>query len=162
VVGRGGKLLVVLLLALAVPATAQTFGFSLRSASPSACLSIGGSVYRIASGERADYTVRIDPATISPDIRIQLAETPDEADFVLVDDGDDAPACRSRASGIRNVKIDAAASTPDLTIGFAAPSAQPDYRIFVRSRWVAPEAVAALFAASRVAARLVTSHAAIR
>jgi hypothetical protein len=46
------------------------------------------------------------------------------------------------------VRIDPAAIAPDLTIGFVSGPAAADYRIYVRSRSLAPEAVAALFAAA--------------
>lgn len=154
---RHVKVLALLLLAVAVPATAQTFGFPLGASAPQACLSIGNATYRIATASRADVTVRIDSA--APDIRIRLDEVPDEADFVLVDDGNAPPACQHGASAIRNVKIDAAASAPDLVVGFAAASAPADYRIYVRSRWLAPETVAALFAAARVPMRTLAGRA---
>src|SRR5947209_2554779 len=94
---RWVKVLAYLMLAVAVPATAQTFGFSIGSA-PQACLSIGGASYRVASNVlRADLTLRIDSAGAAPDIRIQLVEAPDQADFVFVDDGDAPPACHNGA-----------------------------------------------------------------
>jgi hypothetical protein len=96
--------------------------------------------------------VRIDPAATSPDIRIALADSADDADFVLVDDGDSRPACHS--TGARSVRIDDAA--PDAVVGLATTAAAADYRIFVRSRFVSPEAAAAMFAAAHMPARIVT------
>ena len=157
---RRVKILVFLLLAVAVPATAQTFGFSIGASAPQACLSIGNATYRVATNlVRADVTVRIDPAAVAPDIRIQMAEVPDEADFVLVDDGDAPPACQHSPSASKNVKIDAAATAPDLVVGFATASAPADYRIYVRSRFLPPEIVAALFAAARGPARTLAGRA---
>jgi len=138
-------ILAVLMLAAAVPATAQTFGFSLGSAPP-VCLEIGNATWRITRGG-ADVKVRSDPAAAIPDVRIKLVETADEADFIFVDDG--APATCHDASAIKSVKIDPAASAPDLTVGFASTAAPADYRIYVRSRWLAPEAAAVLFAAAQ-------------
>jgi hypothetical protein len=140
--------LVLVLLAITVPAAAQTFGFG--AGTSAACLSIGNTGYRLVSpGDRADYTVRIDPAAQAPDIRIQLTETIDEADFVFIEDGD-TPRC----AGLREktVKIDAQAA-PDFTIGLARASVPPDYRIYVRARTLAPEAAAALYAAAHMPAR---------
>lgn len=151
---RWVKILVFLMLAIAVPATAQTFGFSLGASAPQACLSIGNATYRVATNiPRPDVTVRIDPAAAAPDIRIRIAEVPDEADFVFVDDGNAPPACQQAASPTKNVKLDAAATAPDLVVGFATAAAPADYRIYVRSRFLAPEVVAALFAAARVPLR---------
>jgi hypothetical protein len=139
-----------LLLLVAIPATAQTFG---PGTSGPACLVIGNTTYRLAApGARTDYTVRIDSSAPAPDIRIELTDTPDTADLVLVDDGAPPTACRGGAA-VKNVKIDAEATAPDVTIGFAALAAPADYRIFVRSDGVEPMAAAALFAASRTAAR---------
>ena len=142
------------MLAVAVPATAQTFGFSLGAAAP-ACLSIGNTTYRVASDAvRPDVTVRIDPAAVSPDIRIQLAESADEANFVFVDDGNAPPACRQNST--KSVRIDAAASAPNLIVGFGAG---PAFRIYVRSRWLAPEIVAGLFAAAHMPMRKLAGRA---
>lgn len=152
---RNRKVLVLLLVAVAVPATAETFGLSIGAAAPAACMAIGDTVYRIAAnGARADYTVRIDPAAIAPDLRIQLAESADVADFVFVDDGDAPARCPRGSSGTRSVKTDATA--PDLVVGFATSTMPADYRIFVRSRFVEAETAAALFAAAHVPARILT------
>jgi fructose-specific component phosphotransferase system IIB-like protein len=147
-VKRWVKISAALALAVAVPATAQTFGFSLGAAEP-ACLTIGNATYRVTNSARPDVTVRIDPAAAAADIRIAIAATPDEADFVFVDDGS-APACSRGA--FKSVRIDAAAAAPDLVIGLAAPET-PNYRIYVRSRWLDNESAAALFATAHMPAR---------
>jgi len=159
-VARSVKLLACLALAAAVPATAQTFGFSLAPA-PQACLSIGDATYRVATMLGADVTVRLDPAAAAPDIRIALAESADAADFVLVDDGNAPPACHNGARA-RRVRIDAAAATPDLVVGLAGAMGAADHRIYVRSRWLSPEAAAALFAAAHAPARRTAGRVAIR
>ena len=158
---RSVKLLACLALAAAVPATAQTFGFSRRPA-PQVCLSIGDTAYRVATTMLgADLTVRLDPAAVAPDVRIALAETADAADFVLVDDGNAPPACHTGARA-RRVRIDAAAATPDLVVGLAGAAGAADYRIYVRSRWLSSEAAAALFAAAHTPARKLAGGVAIR
>ena len=142
------RILVLILSAIAIPATAQTFGFSVRA--PAACLPVGNAMYRLAApGAQAEYTVRIDPA--APDVRIHLAASPDEADFVLVDDGEVPHGCHGAA--IRSVTIDAAASAPDLVVGLSADPASADYRIYVRSHAFAPESAAALLATAHLAGR---------
>ena len=151
---RWVKISAALVLAIAVPATAQTFGFSLGAAEP-ACLPIGNATYRVTNSARPDVTVRIDPAAAAPDIRVAIAATPEEADFVFVDDGS-APAC-SRGP-FKTVKIDAAAAAPDLVIGLTAPGASANTRIYVRSRWLDAETAAALFAAAQLPARKLTGR----
>ena len=139
--------LVLVAIAIAIPATAHTFGFSVHGTT-AACLAIGDASYRIAGpGEHADYTVRIDPAAATPDIRVQLTGTIDHADFVFIEGSGE-----TRCQGGKSVKIDAAAPA-DLTIGFANSSAPADYRIYVRSRSLSPEAAAALYAAAHLPAR---------
>jgi hypothetical protein len=139
------KISAAVVLAIAVPATAQTFGFSLGAVEP-ACLPIGNTTYRTTSSARPDVTVRIDPAAAAPDLRIAIADTPDAADFVFVDDGG-APAC---SRPFKTVKIDAVAPAPDLVVGLAAPDTPAHYRIYVRSRWLDAETAAALFAAAHM------------
>lgn len=142
------KIAILILLAAAVPATAQTFGFSFGWSARNVCLSIGAATYRVSdSAGRADYTVRIDPNEPSPDIKIHLAAAPDEADFVLVDDGETPPACQASAS-TKTVRVSAKAPHPDLVVGLVAAAAA-DYRVYVRSERLSPEAAAALFAATR-------------
>jgi hypothetical protein len=140
-----------LLLLVAIPATAQTFGLALGTSGP-ACLLLGNTTYRMAApGARADYVVRIDSSAPSPDIRIQWSDTPDAADLVLVDDGEQQAGCSGAV--VKDVRIDTEATAPDLTVSFAAASAPADYRIYLRSDGVEPMAAAALFAASRTALR---------
>jgi hypothetical protein len=140
---RHFRILASLTLAAALPVGAHTFGLAPGSDSQ-ACLTIGNTTYRLAGGN-ADVAVRIDPATGAPGLRIALADTPEEADFVLVDDGA-APNCRT-AGNVKEVSI-AADTTADLIVGLASGAGPADYRIYVRSRWIAPETAAALFAAA--------------
>ena len=100
-----------LTLAAALPVAAHTFGLVPGSA-PQACLTIGSTTYRLAGGD-ADVAVRIDPSAAAPGLRIRLAETPEEADFVLVDDGA-APNCHT-ATNVKDVSI-AAGTAADLTV----------------------------------------------
>jgi hypothetical protein len=141
---RRFRVLASVLLAVAVPAAAHIFDFSPASTSQ-ACLAIGNTTYRLARSG-ADVTVRIDSATAVPSLRIKLAETPEDADFVLVDDG--APLACTDTPSIKDVSITPSAAAPALVIGFASGAAPADYRIYVRSRWIAPETAAVLFAAA--------------
>ena len=154
IVARWVKIFAALVVVIAIPATAQTFGVSLGAAEP-ACLSIGNATYRITNTARPDVTVRVDSAAAAPDIRIQIVDIPDEADFVFVDDGN-ATAC-SR-SPFRNVRIDAAAAAPDLVMGLAGAEASAKYRIYVRSRWLDGETAAALFAAAHMPTRALAAR----
>ena len=102
--------------AAAVPVAAHTFGV-MPGATPPPCLTIGNTTYRLGGGGNADVAARIDPSAAAPGLRIALTETPEEADFVLVDDGA-APNCRT-ATNLKEVDI-AAGTTADLTPETAA------------------------------------------
>ena len=149
----GRKFVVMVLAAVALPAAAQTLGVSFGSHAP-LCLSIGSASYRLATNVfAADLTVRTDADALAPDLRIAFAETADQADFIFVDDGHAPTAC---AASAKTVRVDAAANKPSVVVAFAGADERADYRIFVRSRWLAPETAAALFAAAHAPARLAT------
>lgn len=143
------KFVALVLMAIVVSATARTYGRATAPSDAQGCLSVGDRSFRLANDGRADVTVRLDPSSPSPSFRIGMSESADEADLVVVDDGETAPAC---APAAKTVRIDATAAAPDIVIGFA-PEADADYRLFVRSRWLTPESAAALFAAAKVSAR---------
>jgi hypothetical protein len=141
--------------AMAIPAAAHTFGFS--PGSQQACLAIGHMTWRFAGTAAADVMVRIDSAAPAPGLRIQLAETPEAADFVLVDDGT-PPDCRATRNA-KAVGVVRGEDPADLVIAFTSGSAPADYRIYVRSRWIAPETAAALFAAANKPAQKLAGRA---
>jgi hypothetical protein len=144
------RLFVFVLAACALPAPAQTFDFTGRSSS-TACISIADTSYRIAApGERADYTVRLDPAAAA-NIRVAFSASIDTADLVLI--GNDAASRCQDGAIARTVRIDPVAQAPDLTVGFVAEATPADYRIYLRGTAVAPEIAAALFAMAQMSAR---------
>ena len=130
-----------LILIIGVPAAAAATFYT--SVAPRPCFVAGTAAYRMASGAQANYTVRIDNAAASPNLRMQLVDDPAAADFVLVDDSDGANAC-SAASPVKSIRLDAAAQNPDMTV---ALSRQPaDYKIYVKSANFSAQDAAALFA----------------
>jgi hypothetical protein len=143
---RHFRVFAALVLATGLPAAAHTFGFP-RS-SQQACLAIGNATWRFATSTAADVRVRIDPTAAAATLRIRLAETSEDADFVLVDDGA-PPDCRA-AQNVKAVSIAPADGPADLVVAFTTGSASADYRLYVRSRWIAPEIAAALFAAANM------------
>ena len=90
----------------------------------------------------ADYTVRIDNAAPGPNLRLQMVDDPAAADFVLVDDGDAAEACKGAA--IKTIRIDATAAEPDVTVALTRTAA--DYKVFLKSSNFTEQDAAALFA----------------
>jgi len=133
---------IISLLAFIVAIPAATAG-SFFSSSAKPCFLADTTGYEISAGAQADYTVRIDNTAPAPGLRMQLVDDSATADFVLVDDGDAAAACKA-ASAIKSIRLDPAAANADLTV---ALSRQPaDYKIYVRSANFTAQDAAALFA----------------
>jgi hypothetical protein len=141
---------VVLAAVLAAPAAA----YSYFPGEPDACFSSGSTTFRMASaGADADYRVRFAEPQTHADLRIQLMDSPEQADFVLVDDIGGTSACRG-AAAVKTVRIDAEATAPDVTVRLGADLAAADYRIYVHSaRFSARDAAALLAVISKMQAR---------
>lgn len=133
------------LMALVIAVPAATAGSFLSSGSSGAvpCFAASNATYKLSGDAAADYTVRIDNAAVSPSLRMQMVDDPAAADFVLVDDGDAAEACKAAAS-IKTIRVDAAAAEPDVTVALTRTAA--DYKIFVKSSNFSEQDAAALFA----------------
>jgi hypothetical protein len=105
--------------ALAVPAAA----YAMKAAPKQPlCFASGASTYQIvASATAPDYRIRIDAEALRPDLRMQLVDRAENADFVLVDDfsGNEPSTCKS-STPIRTVTLDTAAGTPDVTVQLSA------------------------------------------
>jgi hypothetical protein len=133
-----------LIAAVTVPAVAYVSLAPKRDNNP--CFASGSSTYRIAAGATApDF--RIGFADNAADLRIQLVDQPEIADFVLVDDfsaGEPTP-CRS-ATPVRTVALDNGGA-PDVTVNLSADPVGADYRIYVHSVRYSQQDAAALLAA---------------
>jgi hypothetical protein len=134
-----------LLAVLAIPAGAH----STLSPAGKLCFASGGATYRIAPyASSPDYRVRIDRDAPAADLRMRLADRPEAADFVLVDDfgASERDACGSSAR-IRTVKIDPATPVPDVTVSLTAEGGPADYSLYVHSVRFSHQDAAALLAA---------------
>lgn len=138
------------LAAIAAPAAA----YSMMAAPPKLlpltnCFASGASTYQIVTNAAApDYRIRIDSATAHPDLRMQLVDRPEHADFVLVDDfsGSEPSTCKS-STPVRTVALDDTAGTADVTVHLSAEAKSADYRLYVRSVRFSQQDAAALLAA---------------
>lgn len=112
------------------------------------CFASGASTYQIVTNVAApDYRIRIDSAAAQPDLRMQLVDRPEYADFVLVDDFSGEPStCRS-STPVRTVTLDGVAAKPDVTVHLSADAKGADYRLYVRSARFSQQDAAALLAA---------------
>jgi len=137
--------LLVLIAVIAVPAAAH----STFAPKQSPCFASGAATYQIApNASSPDYRVRIAGDALRPDLRMQLVDRAEIADFVLVDDFGAAElgACRS-ATPFRTVKLDADTHAPDVTVNLSADAAGTDYKIYVHSVRFSQQDAAALLAA---------------
>jgi hypothetical protein len=137
----------ILAAALAVPAAAAAYAMK-AAPKPPLCFASGASTYQIvADAPSPDYRIRIDAAAARPDLRMQLVDRAENADFVLVDDfsGNEPRTCRS-ATPIRTVTLDPAGQ-PDVTVQLSADAKGADYRLYVHSARFSQQDAAALLAA---------------
>jgi hypothetical protein len=132
------------LAALAVPAAAYS-AFIPHSASD-ACFVSDSASYRIAPGMASpDFRIKIAAEEAQADLRMQLVDRPEMADFVLVDDSGDGPGCQPSA---RTVTIDAGGvARADVTVALTNDIDAADYRLYVRSTRFSPQDAMALVAA---------------
>lgn len=133
---------IISLLVLIVAGPAATAG-SFFGSSSKPCFIAGYAGYELSASKSANFTVRIDNAAASPSMRMQVVDDPAAADFVLVDDGVADDACKA-ATAINTIRIDPAATSPDLTVTLSRAAA--DYKIYVRSANYSEQDAAALFA----------------
>jgi hypothetical protein len=141
---RHTKAALALLIVIGVPAGAKTF------VRPSAekCFASDSVIYRFTSAaDRADTTVRIAGNLSTADVTMQVIDSPEVADFILIDDKESADACRRNARApTRTINLNAATSRPDLTVSLSAEPMRVEYKIYVRSATFSIEEAAALFA----------------
>lgn len=135
----------ILIAAVAVPVAAHS---SFAPSSDTRCFNSGAATYRIEDrAATPDFRIKIASNAPRPDLRMQLVDSPEIADFVLVDDfsaGGEAP-CRA-ALPVRTVTLDGSTS-PDVTVNLSADSGAADYRIYVHSVRYSQRDAAALLAA---------------
>jgi hypothetical protein len=136
----------ILIAALAVPAAAHS---TFAPVKQNLCFASGATTYQLARDTAApDFRVKVAANADRPDLRMQLVDSAEIADFVLVDDfSTDEPApCRS-ATPIRTVALDADATKPAVTVRLSAAAGAADYRIYVHSVRFSQQDAAAILAA---------------
>lgn len=131
-------------------AVAAVFARAEFVAGPRPCIEISGASVEIAAlawqAERhVSFTRDIGRATV----RVQITESPETADFTVIDDIDtaEASACTGNAPPQR-VGISATPSPADPVI-YLSPDGPADYRIFVRSKGFSVRDAAALIVGAR-------------
>jgi len=153
---------VTLLIAVGLPAWAQT----LIGPPMEKCFASSSATYRFA--DRPGTTVRVAGDLADPDLTIGLTDSPETADFILIDDpdGDGHEACTGSSLPTRTIRLGDDRLRPDLKVALARlrpgptpgsdaqsaaddeprPMLGTDFRIYVRSTAFSIEEAAALFA----------------
>ena len=127
----------------ALLAAAILTGYLLWPATTAACFRAGAAQYQITTAAQPTYTVRF-VADEAADLRLQLVETPDTADVVLVDEDAAQPCSAIPTQTIRVDAADAAPSTADVTVHLS--SAPDAHKLYVRSAAFTRQEAAALIA----------------
>jgi len=138
--------ILLLITAIAIPAAAAHGMFAPKN---DLCFASGAATYRISpNASSPDYRIKIDGAVARPDLRVQLVDRPEIADFVLVDDLSAAEhaACGS-STRVRTVTLDAETNSPDVIVSLSADATGADYKIYVHSVRYSQQDAAALLAA---------------
>ena len=114
----------ILLLVVGIPAAAAPPLFLTFSAQqqPQLCFTAGSITYQVGGGA-PDYRVKIAAAG---DLRIQLVNDVDLADFALVDDVADADSACDAGGTVRTIKVVDDASPADIAVSLTQAVAQAD------------------------------------
>ena len=109
------------------------------------CIAAGGSSVQLATAPwQAQLHVAFTDEASRATVRVQIVDSAEAADFVVVDDVDSAePNACAVTAATRFVAISESDSSPGPLIYLSA-DANADYRIFVRSRSFTPREAAAL------------------
>ena len=129
---------------LAAPPADTITTATVPAAAPDLCLTADAVTYRVAAAA-ADYRVRIEAS--HPDLRIQLVDGVENADFALVDDG--AGGSCASAGVVRTVQIVDAPTPADVTMSVSREDTPAALKLFVRSARFGEREAAALFVAMR-------------
>ncbi len=111
------------------------------------CFNSGKTTYQLIKSGSADVRIRVDAQNPSPDLRMQIVEQAEIADFILADDADEGNDPCGTAKRITTVRADENEKRPDVTVVLSAKPETADYKVFVNSTRYAPADAAALLAA---------------
>jgi hypothetical protein len=112
---------------------------------PRPCIAVGDTPVQIASIPwQAELHVSFTDDSMLATVRVQISDSAEAADFVVIDDIDssEAGACPANAA-TRQVAISAGASAGEPVI-YLSPEGPADYRVFVRSKTFSARDAAAL------------------
>ena len=130
-----------LLIAVGIPAAAHSLIGSVRDK----CFASSGVVYHLGT-DRPGIAVRVARDLPQPDLTVTLSDSPETADFILIDDDQNdgtAYACGGSVPE-QTIRVNDTRRPADLTVAVGDPRAE--LKIYVRSTAFTVEEAAALFA----------------
>jgi hypothetical protein len=123
------------------------------SRAPDLCFTAGTTTYQVTPGApQADFRVRIAaPGTElrSQDLRIQIIDDVDAADFALVDDVTADPSACDSVGNIKTVEVVSKDSPADVAVSLSRDGTEGDLKLFVHSARIGHQDAAALLAVMR-------------
>jgi hypothetical protein len=118
--------------------------------SPHPCIALGAETVQIASASwHADLHVSFTDDPAAATVRVQLTDSAEAADFVVVDDVDSAEANACEANPATQLVAISADSPRNAPVIYLSPNGPADYRIYVRSKTFTAREAAALIVGAR-------------
>lgn len=111
------------------------------------CFNSGKATYKLVKSGPADVRIRIEPNHRAADLRMQIVDQADTADFIIADDVDEAVDPCISAKRLTTVRADETEPRPDVTVALSNRPEAADYKVFVRSQIYRPQDAAAILAA---------------
>lgn len=136
----------ILLLVAGIPAAAPPLNVS----APALCFTAGAITYQVALSSAAELQVKIVAPSANPDLRIQVVNDVESADFAVVDDFGprDGNTCTS-AGTLKRVRVVADPQPADINIAVSDEPTVGSLKLFVHSTRFGHRDAAALFAAAK-------------
>lgn len=111
------------------------------------CYNSGKATYKLIKSGPAYLRIRIEENNRAADLRMQIVEQAEIADFIIADDVDEAVDPCGSAKRITTVRADESEPRPDVTVALSTRPEAADYKVFVRSQTYRPQDAAAILAA---------------
>ena len=123
---------------------------------PRPCIAVGETSLQIASEPwHADLHVSFTDDPAAATVRVQLTDSAEAADFVVIDDVDSAEADACEASPATQWVAISTEADSHAPVIYLSPDGPADYRIYVRSKTFSAREAAALIVGARAGHRAV-------
>ncbi len=121
--------------------------FATPAAAGDLCFTTGATTYRLAKSGPADVRIRVDAVNPAADLRMQIVEQAEIADFIIADDIDEPGNPCESGRHLTTIRADDSEPRPDVVVVLSPKPDTADFRIYVHSARYAPKDAAAFLAA---------------